>query len=100
MERDQLVPTHLPEPVRLLTAQAAALANCHRDTLPRWVQAGLLPAPLRVGGRNYWDGGAIKALLGDPAPSDQGRKGNSVIAPGRPTSRPEVHPEDRVCPRD
>jgi DNA-binding transcriptional MerR regulator len=62
------VPINLPQPLRLQTPQAAALANVHEDTIRRRSKIGLLPAPLRVRGRLFWDAVAIRRLLtGDAA---------------------------------
>lgn len=53
----------LPQPVRLRTCQAAALANVSPDTLNRWARRGILPAPTKVAGRLFWDARHIEALL-------------------------------------
>jgi predicted DNA-binding transcriptional regulator AlpA len=53
-------------PERLLNRRAVAdLFGISRETLRVWEKRGLLPTPLRMGRRAYWDPRVIVALLED-----------------------------------
>jgi predicted DNA-binding transcriptional regulator AlpA len=51
-------------------------------TIWRWMDKGLLPAPLKINGRNYWRSSDIEKVaagpvVDDPAPPVATRKGNA-----------------------
>jgi excisionase family DNA binding protein len=51
-------------PVRLLTAaQTAQMLGCHRSTLYRRVEAGEVPAPVKLGNSTRWRSDEIAALI-------------------------------------
>ncbi len=41
-------------PLWIVDAEVAALPGVHRSTVWRWLDAGLIPAPRRLGGRTLW----------------------------------------------
>lgn len=61
----------LPEALHK-TREVAAALGVHPDTLAAWVRRGLLPAPTRIGGRNFWPDSAVKSLMaGGGAPDNK-----------------------------
>lgn len=41
-------------PLWIVDAEVAALLGVHRSTVWRWLDAGLIPRPRRLGGRTLW----------------------------------------------
>lgn len=52
--------------VQLITAQNVAdLLSVHRATVWRWAKDGMIPKPIRIGGRTRWRLEEIEALVKD-----------------------------------
>lgn len=47
-------PGAAPKPLLISDAEVAALLGVARSTVWRWLDAGLIPAPRRLGGRTLW----------------------------------------------
>lgn len=58
-------PTQLPaEGYARLPVVRAVLGNAGRSTIHRWVKAGILPAPCRIGPRTVaWEVSALRAAM-------------------------------------
>ncbi|TWT37007.1 hypothetical protein KOR34_19530 [Posidoniimonas corsicana] len=56
---------------RRLLVSADSLAFCldtDRSTIRRWAKQGVMPAPLKVGGRVLWDAERVREWIGEGCP--------------------------------
>lgn len=49
----------------MTTDDITGLFSCSRSTVWRWVKAGVIPAPHRIGGLNRWRRPEIEAITAD-----------------------------------
>jgi len=44
--------------------------ECDASTIRRWARTGIMPKPLKVGGRTLWDAERIREWIRDGCPND------------------------------
>ena len=56
----------------LVGAESLAwLMECDASTIRRWSRTGIMPSPLKIGGRTLWDAEAIRTWIRDGCPTNQ-----------------------------
>lgn len=73
-------------PLWVNDAAVATLLGVHRSTVWRWLDAGLIPAPRRVGGRTLWCHAEVElfARCRTPAEFERHRRELLKTPPRRP----------------
>ena len=56
------IPAGVVDPL-LSDREAAAVLGCARSSVWRWVNAGILPKPLKIGGMSRWRQSDIEAVI-------------------------------------
>jgi hypothetical protein len=57
----------LPDDARVKLSLVARLHGVSEITVRRWAKSGILPPPVKVGGLNLWNVGALRRSLSAPA---------------------------------
>lgn len=61
------------DPLIAARAVRATFSNISSMTLHRWVQQGVIAAPIKINGRNYWRESDVEALKQGRQSSGEGR---------------------------